>query len=165
MEKDLIKQTLETILSHLSVPFELEIIEDADINASRFLIKTDTPQLLIGYRGENLAALSHIVKRIIDKSTSSSNNSQQNENRQYFIIDVNDYQLKRISELKNKAHMLAERARYFKNNVEMSPMSPRDRLIVHSLFSNTQDIKTESSGTGANRRVVLKYIPLEEGVV
>jgi len=159
----MVKKTIEAILAHLGVVFELEIIEDSDINAIRFLVKTNKPQSLIGHNGENLAALSHIVKKITDKQLSS--NSAQPENRRYFIIDVNDYQLKHISDLKSKAHILAERARYFKNSVEMNPMPPRDRMIIHSLFSNTHDIKTESSGAGANRRVVLKYVSIGENAL
>ena len=79
-----------------------------------------------------------------------------------FVVDVNNYQGKKTEELKSKAAMLAERARYFKSDVEMSPATAYERMIIHSIFSNTKDIKTESMGEGKNRRVVIKYIATED---
>ena len=53
---------------------------------------------------------------------------------------------------------MAERARYFKANVEIDPMSAFDRRIVHEFLSDATDIKTESDGTGLNRRIIIKYL-------
>ena len=75
----------------------------------------------------------------------------------HFTIDVNNYQEKKNEDIKNKATMMAERARFFKNNVEMIPMNPYERMIVHSLFTASEDIETESTGKGRERRVVIKY--------
>jgi len=151
METDFIKKTIKELLDKFNIEFELEIFSDEDINATRLLIKTNEPSLLIGYKGANLAALSHIVKRIVDKEFTNK------EERPYFILDVNNYQGNKIDELKTNAHMLAERARYFKSSVEMNPLPPYERMIVHSLFSNSNDFETESQGEGEKRRVVIKY--------
>ena len=56
------------------------------------------------------------------------------------------------------AHMMAERARYFKSNIEVDPMSAFERRIVHEFLADATDLKTESEGYGPNRRVVIKYI-------
>lgn len=151
-----VQKTIEDILALLSVSYELEVIFDESINTTRFLIKTGEPELLIGRDGMHLAALSHIIKRIADK-----NQGDKSDNKEFqpsFVVDVNNYQGKRIEDLKGKAAMLAERARYFKSNIEMDPMSPYERMIVHSIFSAVKDIKTESLGEGKSRRVVIKYI-------
>ena len=39
----------------------------------------------------------------------------------------------------------------------MDPMSSYERMIVHSFFAETPDIKTESKGEGRDRRVVIKF--------
>lgn len=150
------KKTIEDILSLLDVSYELTIVNDESIGTTCFQIKTEDPHILIGHEGAHLAALSHIIKRIADKT--SSNTKEQAS----FMVDVNNYQGRKTDELKNKATMLAERARYFKSDVEMSPMSPYERMIIHSSLSNTKDIKTESVGEGRTRRVVIKYIAIEE---
>ena len=54
--------------------------------------------------------------------------------------------------------MMAERARYFKSSVEVDPMPAFERRIVHEFLSDAIDLKTESTGFGAKRRVVIKYV-------
>jgi predicted RNA-binding protein Jag len=152
MELEFIKKTIEEILSKLSIEFELETSEDKDINAICFLIKTKDPRLLIGYKGANLLALNHIIKRIVDKKFNDE------KKRVYFILDVNNYQKNKIEEIKSSANILAERARYFKSNVEMKPLPSSGRMVVHALFTNSNDFETESCGEGEKRRVVIKYI-------
>ena len=154
MENTIIKAVIEDLLSKFSVDFELEIIKDEDIKATRFLIKTNEPNILIGYKGANLAALSHIVKRIVDKKINNKNK----EENSFFILDVNDYQENKIEEIKTSAHMLAERAKYFKSSVEMNPLPSYERMIVHSLFTGSMDFETQSQGEGSERRVVIRYV-------
>jgi spoIIIJ-associated protein len=72
-------------------------------------------------------------------------------------VDVNEYQKKHIEEIRSKARILAERARYFKSSVDMEPMSAYERMIIHSEFASSPDISTESIGKGKDRHVVLRY--------
>lgn len=74
-----------------------------------------------------------------------------------FLVDVNDYRAKQIKDLESKALMMAERARSFQYDVELSPMSSYERLIIHTTLQGAANVKTESQGEGRNRRVVIKY--------
>ncbi len=56
------------------------------------------------------------------------------------------------------AHMMSERARYFKSSVEIDPMPAFDRRVVHEFLAQAPDLKTESIGFGPTRRVVIKYV-------
>ncbi len=152
MEIEFIKKTLTDILLKLNVVFEMEILNDSDINATIFLIKTDESNILIGYKGVTLSAISHIVRRIVDKKFNIRDTGL------YFIIDINNYHSKKIEELKANAKMLAERAKYFKSSVEMEPLPPYERMIIHAIFTNSHDFETSSCGEGDKRRVVIKYI-------
>ncbi|MCX6754163.1 MAG: hypothetical protein NTV03_03875 [Candidatus Nomurabacteria bacterium] len=67
------------------------------------------------------------------------------------------WQKKRFDSLKNIAHMMAERAKYFKSNIEVDPMPANERRIIHMFLEGIPDIKTESEGYGPSRRVVIKY--------
>ena len=73
------------------------------------------------------------------------------------LFDIG-YHLKHVKTLEGQAKMLAERARTFKYDVEMSPMSSYDRLIVHSSLQGSPDVATQSSGEGSLRHIVIKYI-------
>jgi spoIIIJ-associated protein len=74
------------------------------------------------------------------------------------LIDINDFQKKRVDNVRAVAHMMGERARYFKSNIEVDPMSAFERRVIHEFFSDATDLKTESIGFGPSRRVVIKYI-------
>ena len=158
MEAAFIQKTIEEILSKLSVDATFAgIVEINNGEIVKFSIKTQEPYLLIGDDGRVLRALNHLVKKIFETQTLKQNFKPVN-----FIVDVNDYQEQKIEDIKNKARMMAERARFFKNNVELPAMNPYERMIVHSFFTNTPDIETESTGTGLERRVVIKYVGTTE---
>ena len=154
METAFIQKTIEEILNKLSVDATFAgIVEINNGEIVKFSIKTNEPHLLIGDDGRVLMALNHVVKKIFETQI-----LKQNFKPLSFIVDVNDYQEQKIEDIKNKARMMAERARFFKNNVELPAMNPYERMIVHSFFTNTPDIETESTGTGLERRVVIKYV-------
>jgi spoIIIJ-associated protein len=146
-----IRECLDAILKHLQITVN-EITSEADPKLSmvRFVVSSPDSALLIGERGARLLALNYLLKKIIEKDFPGVGLS--------FMVDVNDYQKKHVDELRAKAHMLAERARYFKSSVEMDPMSSYERLIIHAEFTDVPDIKTESTGGGKDRRVVIRYV-------
>ena len=142
--------TLKTLLTYLGVGVnDVTAEKDEKMNSLRVIVSTPDSAILIGERGARLLALNHLMKRIVDK--------KEDESLPSFLVDVNDYQKKRIDDIRARAHMLAERARYFKSSVEMDPMSSYERMIVHAEFTEVPDIKTESTGNGRDRRVVLRY--------
>ena len=158
METAFIQKTIEEILNALSVEATFAgIVEINNGDIIKFSIKTNEPYLLIGDDGKALMALNHLVKKIFESQILKQNFKPLN-----FIVDINDYQEQKIEDIKNKARMMAERARFFKNNVELPAMNPYERMIVHSFFTNTPDIETESTGLGLERRVVIKYIGATE---
>ncbi|MEX0917398.1 MAG: R3H domain-containing nucleic acid-binding protein [Candidatus Paceibacterota bacterium] len=136
------------VLDRLSIPYKKITIEELGAH-SLFSIETEHSALLIGARGEHLKALNFIVKRLAEKKLADPAN---------FIIDVNGYHKRRIESIAGKAKLLAERARAFKHDVEMEPMSAYERMIVHAAFSDDPSITTESEGEGKFRHVVFKYI-------
>ena len=143
-------ETLKTLLSYLEVVLQdVSIESDERTKSLRFVISTPDSSILIGERGERLLALNHLVKRMVERNMKDAPLS--------FLVDVNDYQKKRIDDIRAKAHMLAERARYFKSSVEMDPMSSYERMIVHAEFSEIGDITTESMGYGKERRVIIRF--------
>jgi len=151
-----IKTIIKDFLRQLTVEFdEIEILE-SDTHPT-ILVKTEDSGLLIGNNGEGLRALNHIVKKIIDKKLP--------EDRLPFLIDINGYNGQKIEDLKSEALVLASRAKAFKSDVEMSPMNAYERMIIHSLFINDNEIKTESEGEGKMRRIVFKYITNEQGAL
>jgi spoIIIJ-associated protein len=147
MSKEVIG-TIEEILEKMGVSVDSVEVGDSELEDSpRYVINSPEAAVLIGNRGENLLSLSHVLKRILCKEDDDGK----------FFIDVGDYQNKRIKEVKNRAVIMGERARFFKKDIEMDPMSSYERMIVHSTFTDYPDLITESLGQGKERRVCIKY--------
>jgi len=152
MYQDKIKEAVEQIFKHTACTIsKCEFTEDSGMLWC--MIETPDSNFIIGRDGETLRSLNHIVQRIVEKEI-----PQTEEKGVSIFIDINGYQKKRFENLKNIAHMMAERARYFKSNIEVDPMPSFERRIIHMFLEGAKDIKTESEGYGPNRRVVIKYV-------
>lgn len=149
MSKELLKNKIEEILKYTS--FVIDSCEVVDDSGTLWCsIKTPDSKFLIGRDGEALKSFNHLVKKIIEKELGEESSPK-------MIIDINGYQKKRVENLKATAHMLAERARYFKSSIEADPMPAFERRIIHMYLENEKDITTESKGEGRDRRIVIKY--------
>ncbi|MBP9714997.1 MAG: hypothetical protein KBD52_00705 [Candidatus Pacebacteria bacterium] len=126
-----------------------------------FKVEVKDPHVYIGRDGEALMALNHLARRIVESKIPREIGDKENTNGKNnfsFLIDINGHQKKKIESLHAMAHMMAERARYFKSSMEIDPMGAFERRIVHEFLSDARDLKTESEGVGPSRRVVIKYI-------
>ena len=129
----------------------VEVIEDKAHGSLTFVIRTPESGILIGKQGEHFSALKHLVKKIVQKRVRMEDFK--------FNLDVNDYQAKAISDLRNKVKIMADRALSFRVDIELEPMSSYERMIVHSYFSENSELTTESVGEGKDRRVIIRYTP------
>ena len=150
--QNLIKELIEKTTVGVS---EISITEDGPQNVW-FGVRVDEPHFFVGHEGEALFALNHLVRKIIENKMPKEDPLQSTGFG--VLVDINGYQQKRVENIRAIAHMMAERARYFKSNIEVDPMSAFERRIVHEFLSNATDLKTESMGEGARRRVVIKYV-------
>ncbi len=150
--QDKIKETVEQIFKNTACTIsKVEFVEDNEMLWC--MIETPDSHFMIGRDGETLRSLNHIIKKIIEKDF-----VQTEEKEPTIFIDINGYQKKHFDNLKTIAHMMAERARYFKSSIELDPMPAFERRIIHMFLENTKDLKTESEGYGPARKVVIKYI-------
>ena len=150
MENEQIKAIIEKVLKLMTVDVESIEMEDNGFNTT-FQIHTSDAGILIGNRGETLEALSYIIRRMVQQEINDR------EKKAVFIVDINNYQTKKLDEFKQGLNTSADRVRLFKEPVELSPMTSYERMIVHSTFTDDPEIKTESEGEGRFRRVVLKH--------
>lgn len=104
-------------------------------------------RMLIGERGANLAALEHILRKIIQKKHGAD---------AHFTLDVNDYRMRRLEDLKQDVKSAAKEVRTHGRSVPLRPMTSFERRIVHLLLAEYPDITTESSGVEPERKVVIK---------
>lgn len=149
MQNEAISKIIEGVLDKMTVSYDsIEIVDEV---STIFVIHTQDAGILIGNHGETLDALSYIIRRLAQASM------QNYEERQTFIVDVNNYQKKKLDEFKQGLSLSADRVRLFKESVELAPMTSYERMIVHTTFGDDPEVTTESYGEGKFRRVILKY--------
>ena len=154
------------MLEKMSFGDDLERIEPHQGTTSRFSIRMrggeESPgdegeetrhpftNMLIGERGGNLAALEHLIKKIIKKKYGEEIK---------FTLDINDYRMRRLEDLKQDVKNAAREVRLYKKEVPLRSMSSFERRIVHLLLAEYPDIMTESFGQEPERRVIIKPYP------
>ena len=70
-------------------------------------------------------------------------------------IDCAGYRAMRFEELRMTARVAAERVQSSKQPFKLNPMSSRERRIVHLALKEMTGVRTESSGIGEERQVVI----------
>lgn len=145
MSPDALKDMVGTLATLLGVAVETVAVSVGH----RTIVALTSPDssLLIGQDGENLRSLNTIARRMVEQ--------KYGEEAANFLIDVNGYHEAQMEQVRAGARMLAQRARLFKRDVEMDPMSAYERLVVHELFAEDPEIETRSEGEGKFRHVVL----------
>ncbi len=157
MKKEEIQNLIKDLIEKTTVKLNgISMVDDGPKNVW-VSVEVSEPHFFIGHDGDGLHALSHLVHRIIEAKTPREENSLPQQGLG-IIIDINGFQKKHIENIRAVAHMMSERARYFKSNIEVDPMSAFERRIVHEFLAESSDLKTESMGIGRDRRVVIKYI-------
>lgn len=143
--------TLEELLSKMQIEATVSVhkgvAEDDEQTAPWVLqIEGDDLGVLIGRRGETLAALQYITRLIA---------SRELQRRANIVLDVEGYKSRREKQLRRLAQRLAEQALQIGRTVTLEPMPPYERRIVHLELRDNPDVRTESVGEGEHRKVTI----------
>jgi spoIIIJ-associated protein len=109
-------------------------------------IHGDDLSLLIGRRGESLAALQYLTRLIVGKELGT-----------YLpiVVDVEGYRARRERQLRQLAQRMADQAVESGRTMTLEPMSPAERRIIHLELRDHQRVFTESVGEGDHRKVTI----------
>ncbi|MEK7134921.1 MAG: R3H domain-containing nucleic acid-binding protein [Patescibacteria group bacterium] len=129
--------------------FEVKVIEATGDRSINVLVSAKEASLYIGEGGRNISAFEAVLRLILRKQLGEV---------PLLRLDINNYRSLKGEALKELAKKAARRARFYKQPVVLEAMSAYDRRIIHTELAAHPDIKTESTGEGSNRRVVVKYL-------
>ena len=71
------------------------------------------------------------------------------------VVDCENYREKREQTLQKLAGNLAEKAKRLQRKIQLEPMNPYERRIIHSALADAEGVKTESAGKEPNRYIVI----------
>jgi len=109
-------------------------------------VRGEDLSLLIGRRGESLAALQYISRLIVGKELG---------NYTPVIVDVEGYRARRERQLRQLARRMADQAIEQDRTMTLEPMPPAERRIVHLELRDHPRVYTESVGEGDQRKVTI----------
>jgi spoIIIJ-associated protein len=112
-----------------------------------FNIEGDDLGILIGRRGQTLAALQYILRLIVGHKT---------EVWVPIIVDAEGYKERRHEALKALALRMADHVKTRGSPFTLEPMPPYERRIVHLALADNPAVYTESIGEGESRKVVIR---------
>jgi len=147
------KEALEEILKRMKLKAHVELRSDveqdeaeSDIPPIALEVDGEDLGILIGRRGETLAALQYIMRLIV---------AHQQKARVPLTVDVEGYKQRRYGALRELALRLAQKAVSTRQSMTLEPMPADERRIVHLAVSVNPDVVTQSVGEGELRKVVI----------
>lgn len=148
MEEQL-SEVLDNVLGLLLLEGSYEIEESEE----GFIVSIDTKDAgrLIGARGESLEGLQLIVNQIMSRKVGE-------EGFKRVILDVGGWRKQKEEELKSRAADLGKQVLESGKQLELEPMSPWQRRVVHMVLQDMGGLSSESMGEGRDRHIVIKPV-------
>lgn len=148
LEKEKAKKFLRDVLQAMDIKAEIRL---KDTNEGLY-INLSGPKMgiIIGRRGQTLDSLQYLVSLVVNKD----------KDRDGFIkviLDTEDYRKKREETLQRLAKRLADRVQKTGKKVELEPMNPYERRIIHYTLQEFNDITTFSEGEEPYRKVIIAH--------
>ncbi len=103
--------------------------------------------LLIGRRGETMAALQYIARLIMARKL---------DRWVHLNVDVGGYKKRREQQLRRLAQRMAHQVHQFGRPISLEPMPANERRIIHITLQDHTGVTTESNGEGDLRRVTIQ---------
>ncbi|MEA3293183.1 MAG: R3H domain-containing nucleic acid-binding protein [Patescibacteria group bacterium] len=145
-----IEEIIEEFFEKMDFTGDIEIKQDNDSTIS-ISLNTETPQILIGEKGQTLAEIQHLLKRILRKKIVS-------DDIFYVNFDINNYKKRKQEYLINLAESAADKVSLSKKEEILEPMSAYERRIIHLQLAQRADVETESIGGEPERTIKIKPI-------
>jgi len=134
------------LLERMGISADIDIKDDNDRTVLE--IQTADTELVIGRRGVVIDALQHLVNKAVFKERGA-------EKGKPLVVDAGGFRDKQVERLRGIATKMAEKALQTKQIVELQPMSPHDRRIVHMAIAEIQGLSSRSEGEGEDRHILL----------
>ncbi len=147
----------QALLDQLSFSAEVTVDFDQESGYYHVQIESETPGLLIGYRGETLAAFQLLLGLIINQSTrqNSSDDDQPAADWKKVVVNVGDYRQRREDTLKQLAQNAAQRVAFSNEPYIFERLTPAERRIVHLALQDHPEVETYSEGQGRSRKLIV----------
>jgi spoIIIJ-associated protein len=139
-----VRAILERIVDALEVDGDVEVDEDAERIVGR--VNGEDVGLLIGRRGQTIDAVQLLCYRAAFRGL---------QERKRVVVDAAGYRERRQAAIEEQADRAAERALKTSKEIELEPMTPSERRVVHQHLKDRAGLETFSEGDEPERCVIV----------
>jgi spoIIIJ-associated protein len=148
------REIVEDLLDYMGFPGEVDVLRAGKENGTPTLVMAvvdgESMGALIGRRGETLQAFQFISQLLVNRRVGHWTR---------VLLDIEGYRSRRERYLKDTALRAAEKAMRYRESIELDPMIPSERRIVHLTLASHESVTTHSEGEGDSRRVIVEPTP------
>jgi spoIIIJ-associated protein len=139
-----LEELLDEIVEGLGLDVEIEVQEEEGVLNGR--LTGEDLGLFIGRHGQTIEAVQHLAQRIVFPDGPSPVR---------VMIDANGYRERRAASLRVDADEAADEAVRLGEPVELDPLPPLERRMVHEYLRDRGDVETHSEGNEPERFLVI----------
>jgi spoIIIJ-associated protein len=154
-DEQVAKEVVRELLGHMGIAAEVMAVD----NPSTVPLSAEEPQtifidvlgqdlgMLIGRRGDHLSQIQYLVTMLVNRKI---------ETWTRVIVDVEGYRNRREESLVGLAERVARQVSRSQRAIELEPMPPNERRIIHLTLQEHPDVQTHSTGEGHQRRITVQ---------
>jgi spoIIIJ-associated protein len=147
-----IDQFLKPLLRQAGFQADYEVTEGESVNPDfenpEVVVRFSGPDVdrLLANKAELMLALEYITMEALRMPS---------EDHSRLSFDAQDYRALRIEELRLSAATAAEKVKRTGQPFKFNPMNSRERRVIHMALRNESEVRSESTGHGGFRQVVI----------
>ena len=149
---DRVRAILERVVDALELDADIDVTEDPQQITGT--IDGEDVGRLIGRRGQTIDAVQLICYRAAQRGSSD---------RKRVAVDAAGYRERRREQVAHQADRAAERALETGREIELEPMTPNERKVVHDHLKDRSGVETFSEGDEPDRCVIVAPLVNGEG--
>lgn len=154
-DEQVAKTVVRELLAHMDIAADVVAVD----NPSSVPLEPEDPPtifidilgddlgLLIGRRGDHLGQLQYLITTLVNHRLDAWTR---------VIVDVEGYRSRREESLVGLASRVARQVARSKRPIQLEPMPPNERRIIHLTLKSNPDVTTQSSGEGSQRRITVQ---------
>ena len=140
------EEFLQNVFHDMKMEVTVSMNFDPEWNTLSIDLSGDDMGILIGKRGQTLDSIQYLVSLVVNKDV---------ESYIHVKADTENYRARRRETLEILARNIAGKVKRTRRPVELEPMNPYERRIIHSALQNDRYVTTHSEGEEPFRKVVI----------
>ena len=141
------KAFLSEVFAAMNMTVVINVEYDVENREMNVDLSGDDMGALIGKRGQTLDSLQYLTSLVVNKH---------HDGYIRVKLDTENYRERRQQKLEELAHNIAHKVSRTKKSVDLEPMNPYERRIIHSALQDDPYVTTVSEGEEPYRHVVVK---------